>query len=156
MPVFQDTPARSFELPPEGDQILRVVNFEIGISTGAKTRGSDQYTVEFCSEANGASFEVRLQNHASTWWKVDNWLKGSGVALTKGQAFEFRQDLAEKNGVTWVNPIGLRCHAKVVHRPGTRDPKVKFAEVAVFYTDRPKLAPHVEESADDAPAVDGW
>lgn len=156
MPVFQDTPARTFELPPEGDQILRVVGFEIGISNTGKTNGSEQYDVTFQSESNGATFDCTLWDHPNTWWKVDNWLKSSGVPLSKGQAFEFRADVANQKRVLWVDPIGLRCHAKVTHRPGTKDPSKRFAEVAIFYTDKPKLPRHVEDAPASEPQPDAW
>lgn len=156
MPVFQDTPARTFELPPEGDQILRVENFEVGISNGSRTSGSEEYDVTFMSETNGAQFTVTMWDHPKTWWKVDNWLKSSGVALSKGQAFEFRQDVAATKGVTWVDPIGLRCHAKVTHKPGTKDTTKRFAEVAIFYTDRPALPRHVDDEPAAEPQAGGW
>lgn len=156
MPVYHDTPARTFELPPEGDQILRVDTFEMGIANKGKMSGSDEYDVTFVSEANDARFTVTMWDNPKTWWKVDNWLKSSGVALVKGEAFEFREDKAREKGVKWVDPIGLRCQANVTHRPGTTDPTKRFAEVAIFYTDREKLPRHVGEEPAAEPQADGW
>lgn len=144
MPVFKDSEAKVFELAPEGDYVLRVVEFECGLSKGAKTAGSDEYSVTFLIESKGSRFFESLIDHDSCAWKIDLFLKAAGVQLAKGESFEFRKDKAEYHGIRWVDPIGLRLWAKVKVEPSKKDPTKKYNKVAVFYTDKPKLPRYVD------------
>lgn len=144
MPRFNDSEAKVFELAPEGDYVLRVVEFECGISKGGKTSGSDSYDVKFLIESKGSTFFETLIDHPSCAWKIDIFLKSAGVQLKKGEAFEFRKDKADYEAVPWIDPIGLRMWARVKIEPSQKDPTKKYNKVAVFYTDRPKLPRHVE------------
>jgi hypothetical protein len=100
---------------------------------------------------------VNLIDHESCSWKIDIWLKSSGVRdLKKGEAFSFREDEAKREGVRWVNPIGLRCHAKLgteEYQPSGGGEKRKKNEVLVFYTDRAALARRVVEGEADETEV---
>jgi hypothetical protein len=144
MPVFKDSEAKVFELAPEGDYVLRVVEFECGISKGRQTAGSDSYDVKFLVESKGSTFFDTLIDHPSCDWKIDLFLKSAGIRIAKGEAYEFRKDKAEYEGIRWVDPIGLRLWAKVKIEPSQKDPTKKYNKVAVFYTDKPKLPRHVE------------
>jgi hypothetical protein len=159
MPVFNDS-ENMVPLVPEGDYIFCVVGFEIGISNGAKTRGSERYEVELELEGDGHGKKINegLIDHESTGWKLDCFLKSAGVNLVKGKAYDFREDLAKSNNVPWVNPLGLRGWCRVIQdtlpprteedakaiKAGTKKATV-LNKVAVFYTDRPKLPARVME-----------
>ncbi len=150
MPVFGDR-ENPFKAVPNGDYILCVVGFECAISSGGKTAGANKYEVEFEVEGppavNGARVFENLIEHESCDWKIDAFLKSAGVALAKGEAFEFRADLAEASGVRWVNPLGLRVWATVRNE----DYKGRmYPKVAAFITNKPKLEPR-EIKEEDTP-----
>lgn len=150
MPVFND----SQNIPPvvpEGDYVFCVVGFECGISSGGKTAGSDKYDVELEIEPSGKRVTEFLIDHPSCSWKIDTFLKSCGIQLAKGEAFEFREDIASATGVRWVNPLGLRGHCRLYveeYTPKGGTEKRKANKVAVFYTDRPKLEPRAISEAD--------
>jgi hypothetical protein len=145
MPVFQDS-ENVVTLVPDGDYVFCVIGFECKLSTGPKTRSSDQFDFELEIElAKGSSkCFCTLIDHDSCAWKIDTFLKSSGAKVGKGEAFEFREDLAAEKGVKWINPLGLRGWCRLGAREYTRTgetTKRKVNEVVSFYTDKPKLAP---------------
>jgi hypothetical protein len=144
MPQFNDSENKTFELLPPGDYVFQVTEFEIGISNGGKTSGSDKYDMKLAiDKGDGVFVEVRenMIDHPSCAWKIDTFLKSAGVDIKKGDAFEFRQDVAQDKDVLFVDPIGLRgwCHIK--NEAGTNDPTKKFNKVSTFYTTKEKLPP---------------
>lgn len=144
MPVFNDSENKTFVLLPEGDYQLTCTECEIGIQSGGKTAGSETYRLTFeASDGKGKCSTVKelLIDHATCAWKIDIFCKACGVKLAKGQAFSFRKDEADRNKWTWVDPLGLRCTAKlIVEQFTTKDGrKLETNRVAVFYTDRPLL-----------------
>lgn len=146
MPVFNDSnnvPA----LLTESDYTFCVVGFEIGVSNGPSTRGSEKYLLDLEIEPSGKHIDETLIDHPKTGWKIDCFLKASGVQIPKGQAFEFQEDKAKSNNVPWVNPLGLRGWCRVVVEEYTRKDGApgKANKVAVFYTDKPKLPKRVIE-----------
>lgn len=151
MPRFNDSePLKQFV--PEGDYILCVVDFEIGISTGKKTSGSEKYDVIFEVEGQGSKVYEFLIDHESMAWRTDCFLKSGGVRdLKKGQDFTFRADEA-KPGVPWIDPRGLRCPVKLVveeYTPTNSTEKRKKNKVAVWYTDRAPLPPNESLRVDE-------
>jgi hypothetical protein len=151
MPTFTDAPEKKFTLLPEGDYVLCVTDFEIGISTSKKTAGSEKYSITFEVEGNSVDLKEMLFDHESCLWKLEAFLKSSGIALKKGEAYEFRKDKADMAGIRWIDPIGLRCHAKLGQEPytTTAGKNITVNKIAIFYTDRPKLPPRRIE--DDVP-----
>ncbi len=152
MPIFND----SENIPPvapEGDYVFCVTDFESKISNGAKTRGCDQYVVEFTLEPVGNRVIEYLTDHENTSWKIDCFLKSAGVKLAKGEKFEFQEDRC-KPGVRFVDPIGLRgwCHIIQDTLPPTttHSKELIVNKIAVFYTDREKLAPRRVEVEEEA------
>jgi hypothetical protein len=138
MPVYND----SDNIPPflpAGDYVFCVVDFDIKISTGGKTSGSEMYEMELEIEPHTNKVRENLIDHPACAWKLDTFLKCSGVKLTKGEAFEFRKDVAESKGVRWINPIGLRGWCRVGTQPGSKDPTKTFNNITTFYTDKEKL-----------------
>lgn len=133
---------------PQGDYIFCVREMTCGIQTGGKTNGSDFFEMELEIEGKGATVREKLIAHDSTGWKINNFVQCAGIVIPEGGEFEFRQDIAEQSGCTWVNPIGLRGHCALVvetylKRTDTEGkPTGKSNKVAVFYTDRPKLLPN--------------
>jgi hypothetical protein len=145
MPVFNDSENMKPFLP-EGDYTFRVIGFEIGISNGAQTRGSESYEVKMEVEGHGNTVYETLIDHPKTTWKLDVFLKCCGIKLNKGESFEFRRDKAEQAGVRWVNPIGHRGHFRVfVDEYKDR----KKNKVMTFYTDRGALDPILPPEEDD-------
>jgi hypothetical protein len=86
-----------------------------------------------------------LIDHESCIWKIDSFLKACGIRqLKKGQAFHFEKDKAEKLGVPWINPMGLRCPALIAHDQYTSTKSGKEVTknvVGTYYTDKEPLAP---------------
>ena len=152
MPKFNDSENRA-PFQPEGDYVFCVTEFEIGISNGQKTAGCEKYEVTLEIEGPGNQVFENMIDHESCSWKIDTFLKSAGVKLAKGEAFEFRKDTAERKGVRWVNPLGLRGHCRlIVEEYEKNGQKRKTNRVAVFYTDKPKLAARViEKQEDDVP-----
>lgn len=152
MPVFQDS-ENVAPLVPQGDYTLTVEKFEIGISKGGKTAGAETYKLELTVDGHGTRVYENLIDAPQTFWKIDTFLKSAGVRhLKKGQAFSFRKDEAERNGWQWVNPIGLRVHARLVQEQlpakDGRPPKT-VNKVAAFYTDREVLPPRRVETPEE-------
>jgi hypothetical protein len=139
---------------PAGDYIFCVREMTCGIQQGGKTNGSDFFEMELEIEGKGATVREKLIAHDSTGWKINNFVQCAGIVIPEGGEFEFRQDIAEESGATWVNPIGLRGHCALFvdtfakrsdpDYPNTKpkDMTGKSNKVAVFYTDRPKLPPN--------------
>lgn len=155
MPKFNDSENRVM-MVSEGDYIFCVVDFGCKISTGAKTRGADQFELEIEIEPKGSMVFETLTDHESCLWKIDTFLKSAGVTLAKGEAYEFREDTAKEKGVCWINPLGLRGWCRVIEdsytKPGTTNP-IKKNKIGTFYTDRPKLPARVieQELEEDKP-----
>ena len=140
---------------PAGDYIFTVVAFECGIQNGGKTNGSDFFEMELEIDGKpGSKVREKLIAHESTGWKINNFIQCAGITLGEGEEFEFRKDLAEQNGATWVNPIGLRGHCALIvdtyakktdpGYPNVPPNKMtgKSNKVAMFYVDKPKLPPN--------------
>jgi len=145
MPIFQDS-ENYYALVPAGDYILCVYEFSSDLSSGKKTAGSKRYNITFNIEGTDSRIKESLIDHESCGWKIDTFLKSCGIRnLEKGQGWEFEKDEAEKTGRPWINPMGLRCHAALVHdsyMTPRGDEKTKN-KVSAFYTDREYLAPDV-------------
>ena len=146
MPTFNDSGNRPPHLP-DGDYVFCVVGFEIGLSTGGKTNGSEKYEVDLEIEPHGNNVTEFLIDHPSCAWKIDTFLKSAGVKLKKGEQFDFREDIASAKGIRWINPDGLRGWCALNSQPGQKDTKKLFNRVAVFYTEKEKLRARVIEEA---------
>jgi hypothetical protein len=157
MPTYTDAPPKTFTVLPEGDYIFHVTNFEIGISTGGKTSGSEKYQVTLEIEGKGADLDETLIDHPNTIWKVEAFLKSCGVVLKKGEPYEFRKDKADETGIRWIDPIGMRGWCKLTHEPYTTKAgkNITVNRVALFYTDKEKLPARKIEDALPFPADDG-
>lgn len=153
MPTFNDQDNKVFVLPKIGDHPFCVVKFESTISKGSKVGGSTEYKLELeIEDEPGAIVFSNLIDHPSCNWKIDNFVKCTGVkeqySLVKGTDFEFIKTIAEINQCVWVDPIGLRGICSIQHSAVVKNgipvmgpdgkPKMR-AEVSVFYTDKTKL-----------------
>jgi hypothetical protein len=143
MPTFKNAENKTqSELVPDGDYVFCVVDFEQGLSSGDKTNGATMFELTLELENTKAVIYENLIDHESTGWKLDTFLKSCGIQLKEGQAYEFRSDLAEQAGVTWVNPIGLRGWCRIEtqgYTPKGATAIRKVNKVATYYTDREKL-----------------
>lgn len=154
MPTFND----SNNIPPvlpEGDYIFCVTGFECRISQGQKTRGCDQYEIELEIEPSGKKVTDILTDHPSCAWKIDTFIKSAGIRMAKGMAFEFRADLAKRNNVPFVNPMGLRGWCRLIQdqlppREGKNEKPLTVNKVAAYYTDKPKLIGRSDPEEDKA------
>lgn len=147
MPTFNDS-ENIINLVPEGDYKFTVVDFAIGLSSGGKTSGSEKYEVKYEVEKGkekSITYDT-LIDHELCAWKLDTFLKCSGVRLAKGERFTFRKDEAESQNIRWINPLGLRGWFKlfVDEYQGKKRNKV-----SMYYTDKEKLAQVVVESKED-------
>jgi len=144
MPIFKDAES-AFQLVPPGDYILCVFQFESELSNGRKTRGSELYNIVFIIEGTNAKVVEKLIDHESCDWKIDTFLKSCGIRnLPKGQEWYFDKAKAQSRGVPWINPMGLRCHARVENETYTSsrtNKPVTKNSVATYYTDRAVLPP---------------
>ena len=147
MPVFTDS-ENNFRVVDEGDYILTVFEFSTGLSSGQKTSGSEKFEVTYLIGDTGAHLKENLIDHESCLWKIDAFLKACGIRnLKKGQAFHFEKDTAERLGVPWINPMGLRCSAQIGHEKyiSQRSGKEVTKNVIVAYhTDAPVIKPDPE------------
>jgi len=142
MPIYQDRDNQTFVLHPPGEYQFQVVAYETGLSMGAKTRGSPMWELKILIEQKGGHVFESLIDHEACSWKIDTFLKSTGVVIAKGSAFEFDRAASISMGCTWVNPVGLRgwCHLIVEEftPQGATSPKKKN-KVGAFLTDKPKL-----------------
>lgn len=148
MPKFTDAENKTYILLPEGDYKYMVTDWEIGISTGPSTAGSEKYTAKFTLiDHPGSELKETLIDHPKTAWKIDTFLKCSGIKLEKGSSYEFNRVFAEEQNVLWVNPIGLRGWCKLVQEDYVTKAKttIKINKIAIFYTDKEKLPQVISE-----------
>ena len=149
MPQFNDS-ENKLMLVPEGDYIFCVIDAACKLQQKGKTVGSDVLQLELEIEPAGSHAWENLIDHPSCAWKIDTFVKSAGIKLTKGEAFEFRQDAAEQRGVTWVNPLGLRGWCKLSVEEYPLNSGKKRNHVACFYTDKPKLPARVIAQPEEA------
>lgn len=159
MPKFKDQEPIQF-IVPEGDYILCVTGFEIGISNGNKTRGSEQYEMKCLVEGNNSHCFDIMTDHESCDWRIDLFLKATGEAqqLAKNEEYSFNQKAAAEQSIKWINPIGLRFHAHLTieeYRKASDSPTAKPRQknrIATFYTDRGILPrAEIEPEVDNTP-----
>lgn len=140
MPTFNDSENR-IQITKEGDYPFTVIEFDQALSKGSKTAGSTMYKpkleIELPGGQRGPHVYESLIDHSSCAWKIDTFLKCCGVALAKGEAFEFDGEEARRLGVRHVNPYGLRGWAHFIIEVGTD--KKERNKVSVFYTNKQKL-----------------
>lgn len=168
MPTYQDAD-NIVPFVPEGDYTLTVTGMDSGISKGAKTAGSDQYKVELSVDGHGCIVRETLTDHPSCAWKIDCFLKSCGIRMPKGVVYELTTSKKHNMG-DWnsrvesfpkigdvgfvVNPLGFRCHAKLVVEDWVSKDQTKRGKqnrVAVFYTDRPALTPVAAPEEEEKP-----
>jgi len=148
MPKFTDAENKIYTLLPEGDYKYMVTDWEIGISTGPLTAGSEKYTAKFTLiDHPGSELRETLIDHPKTGWKIDTFLKSAGIRPGKDEVYEFNQRVAEESGVRWINPIGLRGWCKLIQEDYVTKAKVviKVNKIAIFYTDKEKLPQVISE-----------
>lgn len=142
MPTFNDS-ENIAKFVPEGDYTFTVTEFDQAISQGGKTSGSTRYAltleVDLPSGSRGPRVFESLIDHASTAWKIDTFLKSAGVALAKGEGFEFNEGDARKHRAKFVNPIGLRGWCRLVVEEYPANSGKKKNRVSTFYTNKAKL-----------------
>lgn len=145
MPTFQDREARG-QVIKEQDGVFCVTAFAISTLQRGVCSGAEMITLTLEIEGTAARFEENLIDHEKTGWKIDTFLKSSGVAMSKGQSFSWTDENVSRHDV--VNPIGLRgwCHvgqeeyeSNTVKNPDGSKKRFPKNTIAVFYTDRPKL-----------------
>lgn len=137
--IFRDEENRTFELLPDGDYIVEVAKAELGISNGAKTRGSEQLELTLRSEPHGITLYETLIFHESVDWKIDNFIKCMNLCAVKGQDIE----------LTPENILGVRGWITV----GTEEYQGKKRNrIKVWITNKPKLprnTPAIPRTEDD-------
>lgn len=161
MPLYQDREASIFNSKP-GDYILQVTGFEKGLSKGAKTSGSDKFTLKLLVEQTGSKMRDDLVMTDNKFFaaKNDCFLKSCGVKISNGQSFEFDREEAEKTGAQYVDLIGLRGWATIGYDDGdankARPEGQKYNKVLVWITNREKLAPILQAAPEAKSETPDW
>jgi len=68
-----------------GDYQFEVIEFECAISSGPKTRGSRVTNVKLKLLPSGVHVYEQLIFHPSMGWKIDTFVKSTGIAVPIGQ-----------------------------------------------------------------------
>lgn len=145
MPVFKDQENKVNILLPPGDYVFTVLDYESGLQTGSgKTAGSPfwELKLELVDKQNQrAVVYERLIDHPSCDFKIDTFVKSTGVRLVPNQPYEFDARAAADSGCQHVDPIGLRgwCSILVDDYERKGGGTAKKNKVSAFLTDRPKL-----------------
>jgi hypothetical protein len=132
---YKQAPNKVYELPTEGDHVLEIIAADTCISQAQKYRGADQFEFKMRSVEQGAEFNEWLTFHPDLEWKVDNFITCFNYPAQPGQEVEV---LAEKC-------VGLRGWCKVTHYEKNGK---KYAQIAIYYTDKEKFSRAVIEPAD--------
>ena len=134
--TFKDSENLAFQLIKPGGYVAEVKGVEFGLQSGGKTNGSDNMELKLAIEGTDSTIRETLIFHPSCEWKIDTFVKAfnllldGGRAPAKGESIEFTERML----------VGLRGHVVVANEPGKKDPSKKFNCIAVFVTNKPKLA----------------
>lgn len=160
MPTFGNREASPQNSKP-GDYILRVIGFDKGLSTGAKTSGATKYELKCLVESTGS---LLVDNHVFAdneyfQSKLDCFLKSCGVVLREGEAFDFDQEdcdaFTRDSGkpCKFIPLIGLRGWATIgMKKPQNAGDVAKWNEVMVWLTNKEKLPRHTPPAPVETPA----
>lgn len=150
--IFQDSENLTFETIPEGDYPFEIVDADEAVQSQGKTKGSDVINLKvrifkddtFAEKL--AQWKEQLIFHSSCFWKVDTFMKACGLARgsVKGEEIE----------VTDKNILGRRGWCGVGLKPSTSDPTREFNYVAIWYTDKPPIPPHLIDATDLPPSAE--
>lgn len=142
-----------FTLLPDGDYTFEVLSIDTSIRNSGKTSGSDEVEMK-CAFYKDAKFEKKIAQwteslifHESIAWKISVFTKCANI-LVDGKV---PGDGAELDYCA-ETMVGLRGWATVRTKAGTKDPTKKFNYVAVWLTNKEKLArntPEVDPFADE-------
>jgi len=126
MKYIEPKPPSQREPAPAGKYRVRVVEWERGLSQGAKTSGMTAFYPVFAIEDASGEVDSRYftldemliddserGSDSSCAWKIFAFVKSAGYVLQKGEAFEFDQDRAKESGCRFINPLGLRLNVEI-------------------------------------------
>lgn len=142
MPIFGDQ-ENALRLCPNGDYLFTLIDLETLIEDKGKLRGSELFKVKLRFDIpNLGQMNVfeRLYDHPSMSWRMDTFLKCSGIALPKGAGWDFSAAAAQIKKCYWINPYGLRGLARLekhVYKKQNGD-TAENMRVGVFWTDKQK------------------
>lgn len=133
-----------FELLPDGDYPFEVVACDFTLSTGAKTRGSDQMELKLAFYRD-AKFERKIAQwtetmifHPNCEWKISVFAKCANV-MVGGKAPGDGEEIEWTAGLV----LGLRGWATVHSQEGTSErakaEHKRFNRVLAFITNKEKL-----------------
>lgn len=128
-----------FALLPEADYEVEIIDVETGLSKGAKTRGSDVWTLKLRELSTGAEhLDEGLIFHPACEWKIDVVLRAIGRAPTAAGEIELTPDTF-KGGRARVSVIV----EKYDKNDGSEG---KSNEIAAWHASTaPKTAPKVDD-----------
>ena len=168
MPTYQNKQQAPQSSKP-GDYILRVIGVDKTISQGDKTRGCTAYELKLLVEQTGSRLydqhvfcDESAADTAKEFFqaKADMFLKACGIELKLGEAWDFDEQDAREAGARFINPLGLRGWATIKKKrkknaAGSWE-ETGFDEVAIWITNKEKLAPHVESAKTETAEAPDW
>jgi hypothetical protein len=125
--TYKAEPNKSFELLPDGDYLVEILEADPCISQANKYRGAEQFEIKFRDSKSGAEFLDWLTFHAELEWKVDNFISCFNFPVVKGEEIDITPD----------DLIGRKGWVRVGHY--TKNDK-KYNQVAIYYTNKEKFA----------------
>lgn len=119
MPKHTYEDRSGFMLLDEGDYIVEVTGVEIGFSKA----GNEMLTLSCSVEPHGTTVYERLVFTDKALWKVDQVLKGLGVAPEKGTDLDMTEEWCKKN-LYWAR--GWVHLVKEEYEPGKFSNKIAY------------------------------
>lgn len=141
MPTFRES-ENQFVLVPPGEYVIAVYEFSTDITPIKDLNRCFRYNIVFNIENTNGRVRDTLHDHPKWEWKTALFLKACGIeGLTQDEQFSFDKEEAEEKGITFVNPMGLRCHASIVHETYTskRGKEITVNRIKEYLPDRPKV-----------------
>lgn len=118
----------SFELLPEGDYEVEVMEIETGLSK----KGHEQITMKLAAKPKGVRFTERLTFIESCYGIIDAFVKSTGMYNDEGKPAKIGDSIQFDESTM----IGLRGWAHIRPRADDKDPNLKYNSVGWWITNK--------------------